>query len=116
MDELINKWYDEQMSVASLSPFHDKECELRAHIEQYTIELINIKETKFLRDQSAHDMGFAYKWNLTSQNHQRCSNKFSNPTPSNHTAHVPDDCSVSPSSSQSTVYQDIANERSSKKH
>lgn len=49
------------MSLAGLSSFLGKERELREHIEQYTIEIINNKEIKFIRDQSAHDMGFAYE-------------------------------------------------------
>lgn len=100
----------------SSTSFLEKEPELREHIEQYTIEIINNKETKFSHDQSAHDIGFAYKWNQSSQNQQRRPTKPNNHSQFNHAAHTPDACSVSPSlSSQSMVYQDIPNERSSKK-
>lgn len=50
------------------------------------------------------------------QTQPRCLAKQNNHLQSNHTTHISDACSVSlTSSSQSTVYQDITNERSSKK-
>ncbi|PIO27590.1 hypothetical protein AB205_0135360 [Aquarana catesbeiana] len=114
VDETINKWYTEHESLTNLPSFLDKEHELREHIEQYTIEIINNKETKFSRNQSTYDMGFAYKWNQSTQSRQPT--KTNNRARQNTNTHVSDVCSISPvPSSQSTVYKDIENERVSKK-
>lgn len=71
--DLGSRWTDTEVGCRSFfsSNFHcvcsKGKKEVKEHIEKYTFEIIKGKETKFLRDQAAHDGGYAYKWNHFTQ-------------------------------------------------
>lgn len=113
LDESVLKWYDDHVLISTSARFKKKENKLKTHIERYTLEIIRTKENKFARDTNAHMNGSAYKWTQnantrpyrpTSQRNARNDNDVSNLSPSS-----------SLSSSQSTVYRDLSEDRLSKK-
>lgn len=113
LDAQINNWYDEHHLVISSPRFIKRDKDLRSHLEEYTLEIINTKEGKFLRDKTAHDNGFAYKWNHTTFN-----KPFSKPytaEPSKTDVVVPNVNSVTFSPSSSTTYHKLSQERLPKK-
>lgn len=65
LDIQIGNWYDEHCLVTPSPRFIKCDKDLRIHLEEYTLGIINIKEGKFLRYKSAHENGFAYKWSQT---------------------------------------------------
>lgn len=114
LDESVLKWYNDHGLISNSAKFKKKENELKIHLERYTLKIINTKESKFARDTNAHLNGSAYKWTQntntrpyrsTSQRNTRNENDMSNLSPSS-----------SLSSSQSTVYRDLSEDRLSKKH
>lgn len=83
-------------------------------IEKYTADIIKGKETKFLRDQSAHEGGYAYKWNSKAQ--PRHFPRETNYTPPNVDNIILNISSTSPIlSGQSTWYRDLSEDRLPKK-
>ncbi|PIO11839.1 hypothetical protein AB205_0055700 [Aquarana catesbeiana] len=113
LDISINRWYSDHASGVSSSRYSKRDKVLRAHLEEYTLSTINDKEGKFLRDLSAHENGYAYKWDNTKETKSRTIPFASNvPTSNNHEPNTP---SASFSSSTSTVYHDLTQEQLAKK-
>ncbi|XP_077342764.1 uncharacterized protein LOC143989087 [Lithobates pipiens] len=113
IDNSIKKWYDEYAKITSTSKFKRKESELSKHIENYTLEIIRLKQNKLTRDSNSYSNGSAYKWPTDGKN----KNKFFRASrPSNRRDYNDDETRSSASSTSfpsnhSTIYRDLSGDR-----
>lgn len=113
LDVAINRWYTDHAQGMSSPRYSKRDKTLRAHLEEYTLTIINDKESKFLRDLAAHENGYTYKWDNTKETKPRSKPFTSNvPTSNNHASNT---LSASFSSSTSTVYHDLTQEQLAKR-
>lgn len=108
LDGQIQRWVLKHSWVAYSTVFAQKE--VKDHIENYTIEIMRGKETKFLRDQVVHDGGYAYKWQHNTQPRRFTNGNYFVPqTIDNVVSNLSSASSIS--SSQSTIYNDLSEDR-----
>ncbi|XP_040196297.1 uncharacterized protein LOC120929125 [Rana temporaria] len=114
LDLQINTWYIDLILAATSPLFIQREKELKEHLEEYTADLIKIKEGKYMRDKSAYDNKYAYKWTPSTFARQPAYQPTRNVPPN--TSNIPNMSSVSSAaSSQSTVYRDLSQNQLPKK-
>ncbi|PIO24355.1 hypothetical protein AB205_0058670 [Aquarana catesbeiana] len=113
LDISINEWLTDRAADVSFPRFVQRDKDLRAHLEGYTIEIINAKENKFLRDKLAHTNGYAYRWDGNVP--KKPSTKPSSENAPKNNNEAPNVFSTSFSSSSSTTYRDISQDRIPKK-
>ncbi|PIO28667.1 hypothetical protein AB205_0117480 [Aquarana catesbeiana] len=109
LDTSINEWLSERAADMSSPRFAQRDKNLRAHLEEYTVEIINNKENKFLRDKLAHTNGYAYRWD--SNVPKQPTNKPSSENVLRNNNEAPNIFSTSFSSSSSTTYRDLSQDR-----
>ncbi|XP_040178113.1 uncharacterized protein LOC120910420 [Rana temporaria] len=110
LDVQVNAWYIELVLSISNPLFIAREKSLKEHLEEYTTDLINFKEGKYLRDKAAYDNKYAYKWNQPTFNKPTAHPSTRN-VPANLT-NIPNVTSASSTaSSQSTVYREMSHDR-----
>lgn len=113
LDVSINEWLADRAADVASSRFAQRERDLRAHLKEYTIDIINAKENKFLRDKLAHTNGYAYRWDGNIPKKPSTKSNSDN-VPKNNTE-APNVFSTSFSSSSSTTYRELSQDGIPKK-